>query len=126
MNRQVLQKIKQKNALSRKVVATKDPVIKQEYNKVRNQVKSMTNKLKKQFEKDLSKNSRTNPKAIWQYIKTKSKTKIGIGEIHVNPQDPTSKKLIVIKRKRRSLLITLVVCLQENQRLVFQFYQTGT
>ena len=38
-------------------------------------------------------NARTNPKAIWQYIKTKSKTKIGIGEIHVNPQYPNSTKI---------------------------------
>jgi len=45
-----------------------------EYNRVRNQVKNMGNKLKKKYEKVLSQKAKENPKAIWSYIKSKSKT----------------------------------------------------
>ena len=31
----------------------------------------MVNKLKKQYEKDLSQKAKDNPKAIWNYIKSK-------------------------------------------------------
>ena len=63
-----------------------------EYNKVRNQVKTATNKLKKKHEKNLAMNAKKNPKAIWKYIKSKSKTRSGIGELLTDQTDQNSEK----------------------------------
>ena len=79
--------IKRKNTLSKKVASSSDPAIRKEYNRVRNKVKGSVNKMKKKFEKGLSENAKKNPKAIWSYIKSKSKTREGIGDLHTNPED---------------------------------------
>ena len=76
MNREVLQKIKQKNALSRKVVATKDPVIKQEYNKVWNQVKGMTNKLKNRLRRIYLRNLELIQKLYGSILKQNQKLRL--------------------------------------------------
>ena len=76
--------IKRKNNLSKKVASSSDPAIRQEYNRVRNKVKGSVNKMKKKFEKGLSENAKKNPKAIWSYIKSHSKTEEGIGDLHYN------------------------------------------
>jgi hypothetical protein len=52
----------------------------------------LTRKLRKSYEKDLSKKAKTNPKAIWSYIKSKTKTRTGIGDLHVDPKDTKLKK----------------------------------
>ena len=49
----------------------------------------MVNKLKKQYEKDMSQRAKDNPKAIWNYIKSKSKTR---ADLHLDPNDPKSEK----------------------------------
>lgn len=79
MDKKTMDKIKQKNALNRKYMANRDPSTRAEYNRVRNQVKTLTNKLKKKHEKGLAKSAKKNPMAIWKYIKSKSKTRSGIG-----------------------------------------------
>jgi aminoglycoside phosphotransferase family enzyme len=80
-------KIRRKNILSKKAVRSKDPEVRLEYNRVRNHVKNMVNKLKKNYEKGLSQKAKENPKAIWNYIKSKSKAREGIGDLHVDPED---------------------------------------
>jgi hypothetical protein len=45
----------------------------------------MVNKLKKNYEKGPSQKTKENAKAIWSYIKLKSKTREGIGDLHVDP-----------------------------------------
>ncbi|CAG2197574.1 unnamed protein product [Mytilus edulis] len=67
--------IRRKNILSKKIITKQDPETRAEYNKVRNQAKTSVNKQKKLFEKGLSENAKRNPKAIWSYIKSKSKTR---------------------------------------------------
>jgi hypothetical protein len=52
----------------------------------------MVNKLTKQCEKDMSQTAKDNPKAIWKYIKSKSKTRECIVDLHLNPNDPKSEK----------------------------------
>ena len=57
--------IKKKHALSRKVVANHmNQEVRREYNKIRNKVKSTIRKLKKNFERELVKKAKQNPKAI--------------------------------------------------------------
>jgi ribosomal protein S17E len=46
---------------------------KYETNIIEQEIKSMVNKLKNQYEKDLSQKAKDNPKAIWNYIKSNSK-----------------------------------------------------
>ncbi len=84
------EKIRRKNALSRRYIATKDPDVRKEYNRIRNQVKREMRKLRKKFELNLAKEAKKNPKAIWRYINGKSKTRKGIGDLHIDPSDETS------------------------------------
>ena len=66
--------------------------VRKEYNRVRNQVKTAVKKLRKQYEKGLSIQAKENPKAIWNYIKSKTKVKEGIGELHIDPNNIKSAK----------------------------------
>jgi hypothetical protein len=50
-------------------------------------VKGAVNKMKKKFENDLYGNAKKNPKAIRSYITSKSKTREGIGDLHIDPED---------------------------------------
>ncbi|VDI15770.1 Hypothetical predicted protein [Mytilus galloprovincialis] len=63
----------------------------------------MTNKLKREHEKKLSTNAKKNPKAIWKYIKSKSKTRSGIGELLTDQNDETSRKTDDDKEKAEIL-----------------------
>ena len=92
MDKETLVKIKKKNSLSRKAIKTKDPAVRKEYNRIRNQVKKSVDNLKKQFEKNLSSSAKENPKAIWRYIKSRSKTRTGIGDLNTEPDNPSSVK----------------------------------
>ncbi len=47
-------------------------------------------KLRKKFEKNLAKEAKQNPKAVWKYINAQSKTRKGISELHVDPSDEKS------------------------------------
>ena len=63
----------------------------------------MVNKLKKNYEKGLSQKAKENPKAIWSYIKSKAKTRDGIGDLHVDPEDIKSIKTEDNKEKANIL-----------------------
>ena len=77
-----LKKIKEKHALSRKATTSKRNEDRMKYNKVRNKVKKLCKNLRINYEKNIAKNAKTNPKMIWQYIKSKSNTRQGIGELY--------------------------------------------
>jgi hypothetical protein len=103
MDKKTREKLRKKNILSKKIINNNDPKIREEYNRTRNQVKSMVNKLKKQYGKDLSQRAKDNPKAIWKYIKSQSKTREGIADLHLDPNDPKSeKKRMTIKPRLKS------------------------
>ena len=86
-----MDKIKEKHQLRRKAIQTKDPEIRIEYNKIRNEVRKLTRSIINDYEKEIAKNAKENPKAIWRYINLKSKTKEGIGNLMENPKDKNSK-----------------------------------
>ena len=98
-----MDRIKQKNALNRKYMTNRDPNTRAEYNQVRNQVKTLTNKLKEKHEKDLPKSAKKKSKAIWKYIKSKSKTRSGIGELLTDQKNPNSRKTDDDKEKSEIL-----------------------
>ena len=70
---------------------------------MRNQVKSHVNKLKKKYEKDLVQRAKENPKVIWKYIKSKSKTRDGISDLRMNPADTKSPKTDIDEEKAKIL-----------------------
>jgi hypothetical protein len=74
-------------------ITSRDPEIGKKYNRVRNQVKSHVNKPEKKYEKDLVQRAKENPKVIWKYIKSKSKTRDGISDLHMNPADTLANDL---------------------------------
>jgi hypothetical protein len=57
--------------------------------------------MKKKFEKDLYENAKKNPKAIRSYIKSKSKTGEGIGDLHIDPEDTNSEKDLCSRSLKR-------------------------
>ena len=70
---------------------------------MRNQLKNLTNKLKRKHEQSLSSNTKNKPKAIWKYIKAKSKTRTGIGELLTDQSNPNSAKTDDDKEKAEIL-----------------------
>ena len=103
INRKVMDKIKEKHQLRRKAIQTKDPAIRIEYNRIRNQVRKLTRSIANDYEKEIAKNAKENPKAIWRYINLKSKTKEGIGNLIENPKDKNSKIVESDKEKAEVL-----------------------
>ena len=81
--------IKRKHYLSRQMMNNNTDENKRAYNKARFRV-SAINKLKKEFEKSLAKEAKTNPKKIWKCINSKSKIRTGIGDINIDPSDEKS------------------------------------
>ena len=56
-----------------------------QYNRIRNQVRRLTRNITKEYERGLARNAKENPKAIWRYINSKSKTKESIGNLLKDP-----------------------------------------
>jgi rubrerythrin len=84
-------------------ITSRDPEIRKKYNRMRNQVKSHVNKLKNKYEKDLVQRAKENPKVIWKYFKSKSKTRDGISDLHMNPADTKSPKTDIDEEKAKIL-----------------------
>ena len=60
------------------------------YAKANNKVKRLMRKAKRSFERDVAVKSKSNPKAFWSFIRSKLKTKKGVGPLLANPDDITS------------------------------------
>ena len=71
LDKETRELIKKKNSLSKKVVTSRHPDIRKQYNRVRKTVKKEVDKMRKTFELELSEKAKTNSKAIWSYIKSK-------------------------------------------------------
>ena len=87
-----LAKIKKKHKLWKKFNVPKAGEVYNEYCKVRNSVKRSVNKARREYEKDIAKQIKNNLKINWQYIKNKSKTKVGVADLVINPDDKNSAK----------------------------------
>ena len=98
-----VRKTKKKHTLWKRYMETKDGLYYAEFCKARNQVRKMTRKLQKQFEMKLAAEAKSNPKAIWKYINSKTKTRVGVSELNTDPADPTSKLTTSDKEKAEVL-----------------------
>ena len=82
--------VKKKHIMSRNMMKNNTDETRRAYNKIRNKVKNAMKKLRKDFEKNLAKEAKNNPKKIWKYINSKSKVKVGIGELYTDPANTKS------------------------------------
>ncbi|XP_069103752.1 uncharacterized protein [Argopecten irradians] len=99
VDQDTLKLIKLKHSLSKQVVTSSDPEIRRQYCKIRHKVKAITRNLRKNYEQSLASKAKTDPKLIWKYINSKSKTKVEIGDLYVNPKDTNSRKATTAKEK---------------------------
>ena len=56
-----------------------------EYCRARNQVRKLTRRIQKEFEMKLATESKTNPKAVWKYINSKTKNREGVSDLNTDP-----------------------------------------
>ena len=61
-----------------------------EYRRVRNQVRRLTRKSKKEIQKNVAKDAKTNPKSFWKFTQSKLKTKTGIPDLQVESESDPS------------------------------------
>ena len=80
-------KIKRKNRLWKKFLLTKDVQNYQEFCRLRNQVRRLTRKAQKQYEKDIINQIKQNPKKFWQYAQAKMTTRMGIPNLIKSEHD---------------------------------------
>ncbi len=84
-----LSKIRKKHRMWQRFIETKDGQKHIEYCKIRNKVKSLIRKEKRNYEENIAKTAKTNPKNFWQYVNSKTKTKDKIPDLDL--PDPNSK-----------------------------------
>ena len=63
-----------KNELWRKYTRNKSSFDKRRYDTVKNELRSLTRKLRLEFEKSIARNIKCSPKSFWAYVKSKTKT----------------------------------------------------
>ena len=64
-----------KNKLWQKYTRSRGNYDRRRYNKVKNELRSLTRKLKLKFEANIAANIKTSPKSFWSYVKSKAKAK---------------------------------------------------
>ena len=79
--------------------------------------------MRKEFETKLSRTAQNekNLKPVYAYMKSKSRTKSGIGDIRIDPINPKSTKPALPKKSKYSLN-TLQVFGLLNRMAIFQLY----
>ena len=97
LDKAIRDKIKEKDQLSRRLNEMKrqknwgehDQLWKK-YCRVRNKVRSLTREARKKFETSIAKESKENPKRVFSYINSKIKSRQGIGNICIDPENEKS------------------------------------
>ena len=81
MNKLALTKVRRKHAAWKRYLNTKSGEDYLKYTRARNQSRSATRKAQREFESKVAKNTKTNPKAFYKYVHSKTKTKSKIPDI---------------------------------------------
>ena len=87
LDEKCLQQIKRKRRCWQRFIETREDSKWREYCKARNQVKKMTRQIRKNIERDIAKQAKTNPKRFWNYVNSKTKTRQGISQLQVPNTD---------------------------------------
>ena len=80
-NSEVFSLKKHKNRLWKRYLSTRCPVDLSNFKLANNQLRSLTRNLKKNYESQLIQNIKSKPKAFWQYVNSRVKTRPGITEL---------------------------------------------
>ena len=81
MSSQALKLKKQKNEMWDKYMHNQDPIDLARFRVSRNRLRSLTRKLRQDFEYGLVNDIKDNPRAFWKYSNSRLKTKPGIGDL---------------------------------------------
>jgi len=81
MQDRVLSRIKQKKTAFERYKLTRDGKDYLEYTKARNAAKTETRKAVREYEKEIAKQAKKNPKAFYRHVNRKLKSKIGISDL---------------------------------------------
>ena len=87
LDKKSLSKIKKKHKAWKKYMASRESDHYKEYCKYRNQVRNLTKKARKEQEKGVAKDAKTNPKKFWKFVNGKTKTRPGIPNLQKNNND---------------------------------------
>ena len=78
-----IEQIKRKRRCWQRYIETREDSKWREYCKARNKVKKMTRQVRRNIERDIAKQAKTNPKRFWSYVKSKTKTRQGISQLQI-------------------------------------------
>ena len=81
MNESALIKVKKKSAAYQRYRETKEGAEHELYARARNQARWATRRAKKEFEKKIAKEAKSNPKAFYKYANSKLKVRAGIADL---------------------------------------------
>ncbi len=81
MDATTLAKVRAKDAAYQKYLKSRDKDDFENYTRIRNQARWKTRQAKKAFEKNIAKESKTNPKAFFNYARSKTKCRTGISDL---------------------------------------------
>ena len=93
MNDRALTKVKKKQAAWKRYLETRDGKSYQEYCRSRNQARKATRIAVREFEKNITKEAKSNPKAFYKYVQSKTKSRTGIGDLVTEDGTTTSDDL---------------------------------
>lgn len=82
MNKKATRCIKKKYNLYKKYLSTKSGTDYMKYIKERNKCSKLLKVIKKDYEKEVAKNSKANPKVFWKYVQNKLKVNTSIGALN--------------------------------------------
>ena len=77
-----MSKKRKKYRLWKRYLDTEDGEIYTEYRRCSNQLRNMTRKLTKHYEKNLAKSAKSNPKKFWKYVNSKKTVKSQIPDLY--------------------------------------------
>jgi len=83
MSKKALRWIKKKYKCYQRFLKSKKGALYQKYIEIRNKCTKVLKKAKKEYEKNLAKNCKTNPKQFWKYVQSKTKSNVGISHEQV-------------------------------------------
>lgn len=78
------QAVRKKHRTWQRYIETMDQQKYKEYARARNKAKSMTRKLQRAAEREISLSVRENPKNFWKYVKSKVKVKEGVADLYIS------------------------------------------
>jgi hypothetical protein len=105
LNQKVLAKIRKKHRAWQRFMETREGEKYNDYCRLRNQVKSLTRKAKRDHERDIANKSKDNPKKFWQYVKSQTKTRPGVSDLKYKDADTNQEKTTETDKEKAEVLL---------------------